>query len=126
MNESEMKSIENQLRSWRPRRPSATLKWQLWLARLASVPRMIRVVGWLTPATACVLLALLAVNSENAMPRSGSRPPSILAMLSNQNYAVTMTSRQSEQNNLSCFTSDWTNASHSGFIPGFTPSRKLN
>src|SRR5689334_2253963 len=101
MNENEMKSLENRLRSWRPRRPSATLEWRLLLARLASVPRMIRVVGWLTPATACALLALLAVNPQNAMPVGGYRSPSILAMLSNQNYAVSMTSRQSEQNNLS-------------------------
>ena len=126
MNENEMKSLENRLRSWRPRRPSATLKWRLLLARLSGVPRMVRIVGWLTPATACALLALLAMNPENAMPTGSSRSPSILALLSNQNYAVSMISRQSEQNNLSVFTSDWTNASNSGFTPTFTPVRKHN
>lgn len=87
---------------------------------------MVRVVGWLTPASACALLALLAMNSENAISDAGYRPASILAMLSNQNYAVSMTSQQSVQNNLSFFTSDWTNASNPGFTPPFTPFRKQN
>ena len=40
MTENEMKSLENQLRSWRPRRPSAALKWRLFLAALAAPRRM--------------------------------------------------------------------------------------
>jgi anti-sigma-K factor RskA len=124
MDENEMKSLENRLRSWHPRRPSATLSWRLFLARAASVPRMIRLAGWLTPATACALLTLLVLNSENAASTGGSRQPLIMAMLSNQSYAVSMTSRQSEQNNLSIFTFDWTNRSDSGSILRFTPFRK--
>ena len=72
-----MKSLETRLRSWRLRRPSATLKWRLFLARVASVPRMMRVASWLTPATACALLTLLILNSENAVPAGGHRQPSI-------------------------------------------------
>ena len=119
-----MKSLENRLRSWRPRRASVTLKWRLFLARAASVPRMIRLAGWLTPATACALLTMLVINSENAAPTGGSRQPFVIAMLSNQSYAVSVTSRQSEQNNLSVFTFDWTNRSNSGSISPFTPFRK--
>ena len=119
-----MKSLESRLRSWRPRRPSATLRWRLFLARAVNVPRMLRVAGWLTPTTACALLTLLVLNSENAVPAGGHRLPSIMAMLSNQSYAVSMTSRQSEQNNLSVFTFDWTNHSGSGFINGFPQFRK--
>jgi anti-sigma-K factor RskA len=85
---------------------------------------MIRLAGWLTPATACALLTLLVLNSENAASTGGSRQPLIMAMLSNQSYAVSMTSRQSEQNNLSIFTFDWTNRSDSGSILCFTPFRK--
>jgi anti-sigma-K factor RskA len=85
---------------------------------------MIRLAGWLTPATACALLTLLVLNSENAASTGGSRQPLIMAMLSNQSYAVSMTSRQSEQNNLSIFTFDWTNRSDSGSILRFTPFRK--
>ena len=120
-----MKSLETRLRSWRPRRPSATLRWRLFLARaaqgalVAGVPRMMRVAGWLTPATACALLALLILNSENAAPAAGHRQPSIMAMMSNQSYAVSATSRQSVQNNLSVFTFDWTNRSRFGFYSTF-------
>ena len=124
MNENEMKSLETRLRSWRPRRASATLRWRLFLARAANVPRTIRIAGWLTPATACALLTMLVLNSENAATGSGHRHPSIMAMMSNQSYAVSMTSRQSEQNNLSVFTFDWTNGSGSGSISRFTPFRK--
>ena len=85
---------------------------------------MIRLAGWLTPTTACALLTLLVLNSENAAPVSAHQQPSIMAMLSNQNYAVSVTSRQSEQNNLSVFTFDWTNRSGSGFIDTFPQSRK--
>lgn len=124
MNENEMKSLENRLRSWRPRRPSATLKWRLFLARAAGVPRLIRVAGWLTPATVCALLALVAMNSESGLPVGGTRKPSILALLSNQTYAVAVTSRQSQQNLLTFVTSDWTNASDSGFTSHLSPIRK--
>jgi hypothetical protein len=129
MNENEMKSLETRLRSWRLRRPSATLRWRLFLARaargarVAGMPRRMRVAGWLTPATACALLTLLVLNSENAAPASGHRQPSIMAMMSNQSYAVYATSRQSVQNNLSVFTFDWTNGSGSGSTLRFTPSR---
>ena len=119
-----MKSLENRLRSWRPRRASATLKWRLFLADTVNVPRMLRVAGWLTPTTACAMLTLLVLNSENAAPVGGHRQPAIMAMLSNQSYAVSMTSRQSEQNNLSVFTFDWTNRSGSGFIGDFPQFRK--
>ena len=44
-------------------------------------------------------------------------------MISNQNYAVSVTSRQSEQNNLSVFTFDWTNGSD-WVLFTFTPFRK--
>ena len=102
MNENELKSLEARLRCWRPRRPSATLKWRLWLALAAGVPRLLRVAGWLAPAAACALLAMLAVDSENAAPAGGRWQPSIMAMLSNQNYAVFMTEQPVQgQNNVS-------------------------
>ena len=119
-----MKSLEGRLRSWRPRPASATLKWRLFLARAINVQRMVRVAGWLTPTTACALLTLLVLNSENAGPAGGHRQPAVMAMLSNQSYAVYATSRQSEQNNPSVFTFDWTNGSGSGSTLHFTPFRK--
>ena len=85
---------------------------------------MMRLAGWLTPTTACALLTLLVLNSENAAPAGVRQQPSILAMLSNQDYAVSMTSRQSVQNNLSVYTFDWTNRSGSGFTSSFPQFRK--
>ena len=120
MNEKEMKSLETRLRSWRPRRASATLKWRLFLARATNMPRMMRVAGWLTPATTCALLTLLILNSENAATTVGQQQPSIMVMLSNSTYAVSVTSHQSEQNNLSVFTFDWTRGSGLGSTLHFT------
>jgi len=125
MKENEMKSLETRLRSWRPRRPSVTLKWRLFLARAVSVPRMLKFAGWLTPATACLLLAILSLNSENAVSTS-SAMLSIPTMMSNQSYAVYLTSRQSEQNNLSLFTFDWTNRNGLGSTLRFAPFSKAN
>ncbi|HEX5398944.1 MAG TPA: hypothetical protein VFY06_07840 [Verrucomicrobiae bacterium] len=86
--------------------------------------RLVRFAGWLTPASACALLGVLLLGSENLAPAGGSRLPSVMAMLDNQSYAVTMTSSQSRQNNLSVFTFDWTNGSNSGLTSRFMPSRK--
>jgi len=125
-----MKSLETRLRAWRPRRVSATLRWRLFLARashgarVASLPQLARVASWLTPATACALLTMLVLNSENAVTTNGHRPPSIVALMSNQNYAIFATSRQCQQNNLSLFTFDWTNGSDSGSTLRLMPIRK--
>ena len=125
MNENEMKSLETRLRSWRPRRPSATLKWRIFAGQIVSLPRLLKFAGWLTPATACLLLALLSLNSENGIAPDGSRPLSLAGLMSNQSYAVYLTSRQSVQNNLSAVTFDWTNRSDSGSPIGFPHFRKL-
>jgi len=116
-----MKSLETRLHAWRPRRVSATLRWRLSLARAAhgarvgNMPRLVRVASWLSPATACALLTLLILNSENAATiTAGHRQSFNMAMMSNQNYAVYATSRQSRQNNPPLITFDWTNGSDSG------------
>jgi hypothetical protein len=92
--------------------------------RAGNMPRMVRVASWLTPATACALLTMLVLNPENAVPAGVHRQPSIMAMVSNQSYAVYATSRQSEQNNLSVFTFDLTNRSDSGSTLRFTSYSK--
>jgi len=118
-----MNTLENRLRSWRPRRPSAALKLRLAFARAAAIPRMLRFAGWLTPATACVLLALLSLNSENAASLRRLPSLSLASIISNDNYAVYTTCHQSQQNNLSVFTSDWTNRSGSASIISFPQAR---
>jgi hypothetical protein len=116
----EMNLPETQLRLWRPRRPSAELKQRIFTARVASLPQIARVLGWLTPATACVLLAFLVLNSENTASISASRQEPILAtIMSNQSYAAYLADHRMGQNDLSTVTFDWTNRSSSTLHKGF-------
>ncbi len=104
-----MKPLENRLCSQRPRRPSGWLKWRIFGVHAIRVPRLARLAGWATPLTACAFLTFLILDSGNPVPGGVANGSSTLAMLSNEEYAVFETSRQSVQNNLSLFTFDWTN-----------------
>ena len=64
----EMNLLETQLRSWRPRRPSAGLKRRLFSARPGARRERGLALGWLAPATACLLLTLAVFNSGNDFP----------------------------------------------------------
>ena len=61
----ETDSLENQLRSWQPRRASARLRQKLFAASSSATRRMAWVLGSLAPATACLLLTLSVFNSGN-------------------------------------------------------------
>jgi hypothetical protein len=101
--------LENRLRSWQPRRPSAKLERQLLGAPARPVPKMAWLLGSLTPAAACLLLTLFIFNPGN--PGSSLRHEPMVAMiLSNQNYAAYASDNFREaQNNLSAVTFEWTN-----------------
>jgi hypothetical protein len=124
---NEMHSLENQLGSWKPRRPSARIK-----RRLFPAPRVrsetVRVLNWLAPATACLLLALAAFRQENGMPAQPPRhDPAVAMMMSNQNTVAYLAGgpSQSEQNVLAA-TFEFTNRSGSKLNNGFTPFIKPN
>ena len=122
----EMNLPETQLRLWRPRRPSAGLKQRIFIARVASLPQIARVLGWLTPATACVLLVFLVLNSEYTASIGASHQEPILAtIMSNQSYAAYLANHRMGQNDLSAVTFDWTNRSGSTSSMGFPPFGKL-
>ena len=60
-----MNPLEKQLQSWTPRRPSAKLALRIF-AGAAPVPAYLRraeLWRWLTPAAACILTLMVAVNS---------------------------------------------------------------
>jgi hypothetical protein len=123
-----MNLLETQLRSWRPRRPSAGLKRRLFVTPAHRVPQMAWFVGWLVPATACVLLTFLMFNSGTAIPgRSTRHNPMVATMLSNQSVlGPALESPWKGQNELSSVTFDWTN--HSGStssMPSF-PRDRMN
>jgi hypothetical protein len=105
----ETDSLENQLRSWQPRRPSAGLRRKLFGVPVNATRRVAWVLGSLAPAVACVLLSLAVFNSGNYNGSAHSAP--MLAMiLSNQNYAAYASGNDGEpQNSLFSVTFDWTN-----------------
>jgi len=109
MNDDELKQLETKLRSWRPRRPSATLKFKLAVASGNLLPRAARFASWLVPATACVLLAVINLNSQNI---SGISHPTMAGIiLSNQNYAAFCGEWNAQgENSPSAHIFKWTNA----------------
>lgn len=123
-----MNLLEAQLRSWRPRRPSTGLKRRLFVTPVYRMPQMAWLVGWLVPATGCVLLTFLMFDSGNAIPgRSAHRNPMGVTMLSNQSLLVsTPETTWKGQNELSSVTFDWTNRSGStSSMPSF-PRNRMN
>jgi len=119
-----MKSLEARLHTWHPRRPSEILKLRLFLAHALNMPRMLRFAGWLTPATACVLLAILSFNSGFGARTRAFSGFSLPEMMSNQSYAVYETSRDSQQNNLAASNFDWTNSNGLRSTVTFAPFSK--
>ena len=112
MNDDELKQLETKLRSWRPRRPSATLKFTLAVVSGNWLPRATRLVGWLTPVAACVLLAVLNLNSQNDFSRVTRTPVALI--LSNQNYATYWQGLNEQgENSPSAHIFKWTNANDS-------------
>jgi hypothetical protein len=108
----EMNSLENHLRSWQPRRPSARLKQRLFATPTNIAADLARFLSWLAPAAACALLTLMVFNSGNS-GGSSRHEPMVAMILSNQSYAAYASdSFGEEQNNLSSVTFNWTN--HSG------------
>jgi len=109
-----MNLLETQLRSWRPRRPSARLKWRLFASPARVMPQMAWFLGWLAPATACALLTLSVFNSGNSLPGNTSRhEPMVAMMLSNRYAAYVSGAFQSGQNDPPSVALDWTNRSGS-------------
>jgi hypothetical protein len=105
----EMDLLENRLRSWRPRRPSAALERRLFAAPFDLMPKMAWLFGSLVPAAACLLLTFSIFNSGN--PGISMRhEPMVGMILSNQNYAAYASDNfRNGQNNLSGVTFEWTN-----------------
>jgi hypothetical protein len=85
-------------------------------------------VGWLVPATACVLLTFLMFNPGTPIPGRSIRHNSMVAtMLSNQSIlGPALESPWKGQNELSSVTFDWTNRSGStSSMPSF-PRNRMN
>jgi len=101
--------LEAQLRSWRPRRPSALLKRRLFGISLA--PRAAWFIGPLAPAAVCAILTVAVCGSHNGLPVATHLPGLMLA--SNlDDSAFMLDGFATKQNSWSAVTFDSTN--HSG------------
>ena len=115
---------ETQLRSWRPRRPSAGLKRRiLQFAGEADVPTARWLWSCVAPTMACALLTLMAFNHDGD---GLGRKPAMALILSSQNAAAYAAGgAQTEQNHLAAVTFDWTNQSVFRSSIRFTPTMNL-
>jgi len=117
---------ETQLRSWRPRRPSAGVKRRIMnFAGGGTVGPTARWLwGCLAPTMACAMLTLMAFN------RNGDglgQKPAMALILNDQNCAAYATDgEQTEQNHLAAVTFDWTNRSVFKSSIRFTPTTNFS
>lgn len=128
-----MNSLEMQLRSWEPRRPSAELERRIFRSRAGRLPSLAEIVRWLAPVTACALLAITVASRQERVPSTASsRPPSMMAMIpSNQSPAAILSddlqfaaSNCIAASNCSFGTFEWTNRSGStSGASSFVPDR---
>jgi hypothetical protein len=112
----EMNSLENQLRSWRPRRPSAGLKRRLFGNPL---PKVRWVLGSLAPVTACALVTLSVFNSGNSAVNAPQEPMLSMILSNSKCAAYASGGFRAGENNLFSVTFDWTN--HGGFTSSIAP-----
>jgi len=104
-----MNELEAQLRSWAPRRPSASLERRLFGRRPAVQSAHAFRVSWLAPATALLLLAGVFLNGHNsAVVGSPATAPMVLVALSNQSAAAYLSgSFPHEENRLPAVAFEW-------------------
>ena len=104
---NEMNSLEAQLHSWQPRRPSARLKRRLFSEPISLMPRMAWFVGWLVPATACAVLTFSTFISGNDL---SARPGRGATFSSHRNYFTPVPENcRPGENNMLSVTFDLTN-----------------
>lgn len=120
-----MSRLEAQLRTWKPRPPSARLE-----ARIFSPPaadsRLPLGLPWLVPVTACLMAWLAAGNQRYPVKNPALAGGQILALgLSNQSLvACVQTGYASSQNDPRPDTFEWTNNSGStSSMRSLTPTK---
>jgi hypothetical protein len=105
-----MNMLENQLRSWKPRRPSPRLKRELFGAtvRREVVTLSLR---WMAPAGACLLLAMGIIRQDPSLAIRSSGTGPLLGLVSNNiSYTnVLPHNRSSGDNNVLPAKFEWTN-----------------
>ena len=124
MNEKET-NLENQLRSWRPRRPSAKLKRRIFGITAANDTAALTI-RWLAPAAACLLLAVTIIHQEPGLTATTSAPEPVMEMVSSNVSYTNLVPRSDnpERNRVLPASFEWTNLSgSSSSISPFSPVR---
>ncbi len=121
MNENEMNFLENQLRSWQPRRPSPKLKRRLFGATDPHEATIFSL-RWLAPAAACLFLALTIASQEPGFSAVTSYPQPMMGLISsNLSYTNIL---PDSRNNVSPSSFEWTNLSGiNSSVSPFSPGR---
>jgi hypothetical protein len=126
MNEKEMNQLENQLRSWHPRRPSPRIKRRLFPSASAREASGLSL-RWLAPAAACLMLALtIASQQEPGLSANSARHEAMMGMISsNVNYTNMLRENDAPgRNRISPPSFEWTNLSAiTSSISPFSPGR---
>ena len=121
---NDMEQLENQLRSWAPRRPSAKLERRLFASPIGLEldPREEPEVtghlhglrlGWLVPAMAAFVLFCMLFNQRQSVNSSDETSSGLLAVISNNQSAYPPLTSAGQQNRPSANTFEWTNGSGS-------------
>ena len=114
---NELNHWETPFRSWTPRRPSAGLKARVFGRALAVKRRRHLSLGWLAPATVCLLLFFVTVNQrsgELARLAASNQMPIMAVTLSNVSLAAYLPgSFANDRNAVRPDTFEWTNHGHS-------------
>ena len=120
----DMNTLEEQLRSWKPRRPSPKIERRLFGTRHFSIT-LPRLAGILTPTMACLMVtaSLWRQVGQPILHDSESQTAVIAMSMSNQNFAPYLaTSFQPTANRLDTF--EWTNRGYSkSSVDSFTPKK---
>jgi hypothetical protein len=121
-----MNLLENQLRSWQPRRPSARIKRRLFPSASAREASGLSL-RWLAPAAACLMLALtIASQQQPGLSANSARHEAIMGMISsNVNYTNILRENDGPgRNRVSPASFEWTNLSGiTSSISPFSPVR---
>jgi hypothetical protein len=116
-----MNLLENQLRSWQPRRPAAKIKRRLFPSASSREASGLSL-RWLAPAAACLMLALtIASQQQPGLSATTARHEAMMGMLSsNVNYTNILRENDAPgRNRISPASFEWTNLS--GFTSSISP-----
>lgn len=113
-----MEPWEAELKSWKPRRPSASISRRLFPAR-SGRQEFARTLSWLATAAACLTFTVVVASRTD---RAGASPEGSLVAMNWSNQAppsYQMADTFQSENRVIRATFAWTNPSHSNSSVGF-------